>query len=172
MDHLLAPPTTPRTPRPYEDLFRRHFPELVRLAALLGADDPADLAQEAFVRLHRRNGLLRDDGAALAYARRTVVNLTHSRLRHLRVVRRAQPALLPPPGPSAEDVVVQQDENTRLLAALGTLRPRQQELLVLRYWLDLSGPEIAAVLNIPLGTVKSQTARALGALHTILEVRR
>lgn len=40
----------------FEELFAAHYPRMVRLAALLGADDPEDVAQKAFVRLERRLG--------------------------------------------------------------------------------------------------------------------
>lgn len=56
----------------YRTLFEQHFHPTVRLARLLGADDPDDIAQEAFVRLHRRH--LREPAAALAYVRRTTAN--------------------------------------------------------------------------------------------------
>jgi len=48
-------------------LFRARYPEMVRLADLLGADDPEDIAQEAFARLIRTHGTLRNPEAALAY---------------------------------------------------------------------------------------------------------
>src|SRR5580700_7268435 len=57
-------------------LFRARYPEMVRLADLLGADDPEDIAQEAFARLIRKHGTLRTPGAALAYVRASVCNLT------------------------------------------------------------------------------------------------
>jgi DNA-directed RNA polymerase specialized sigma24 family protein len=60
---------------------------MVRLADLLGADDPEDIAQEAFARLLKRHDTLRDPDAALAYVRAIVCNLTRNRHRHLRVVR-------------------------------------------------------------------------------------
>lgn len=66
----------------YADLFDGHFWGLVRLARLLGADDPEDVVQESFVRLHRKRAALRDPTAALAYLRSTVLNLSRSRLRH------------------------------------------------------------------------------------------
>src|SRR5579859_6539847 len=73
-------------------LFRARYPEMVRLADLLGADDPEDIAQEAFARLIRKQGSLRNPDAALAYVRASVCNLTRNRHRHLRVVRRRTPA--------------------------------------------------------------------------------
>lgn len=153
----------------YEDLFRRHFDALTRLAALLGADDPTDVAQEAFVRLHRRRGSLRDEASALPYLRRTVANLSRSRLRHLRVVRRDAARTVMQDVVSAEDTAVARDQERRVIAALARLPHRDRELLVLRYWLDLSGPEIARTLGRPLGTVKSQTSRALATLSQLME---
>lgn len=162
IEHLA--PEVVRTVEPFEGFFRAQFPGLVRFAALLGAEDPADLAQEAFVRLHARRHRLDDEAAALPYLRRTVVNLHHSRLRHLRVVRRENARAELAHVRSAEETVLEQLGQQRLQEALRTLSPRHRTILVLRYWLDLSGPEIAETLAIPLGTVKSQTSRALAAL--------
>lgn len=153
----------------YEDLFRRHFGQCVRLAALLGADDPQDVAQEAFVRLHKHLRRLDDDRAALAYVRRTTVNLAYSRLRHLRVVRRHLAGTSLVNLPSAEATAVLNDEKRRLLAALDRLTLRQRAVLVLRFWLDLPGPQIAAALDMAAGTVKSTTSRALQALAADLK---
>jgi DNA-directed RNA polymerase specialized sigma24 family protein len=69
-----------------EGLFRTRYLEMVRLAGLLGADDPEDIAQEAFTRLVNKEPDLGDAQAALAYLRAIVVNLTRNRHRHLRVV--------------------------------------------------------------------------------------
>jgi RNA polymerase sigma-70 factor (sigma-E family) len=153
----------------YEALFRAHFDGMVRFARLLGADDPADVAQEAFVRLHRKRHSLRDETAALPYLRRTVANLARSRVRHLGVARRVLTKATLEHHPSAEDSVVGADERSRVLVALDRLPARQRELLVMRYWLDLTGPEIAATLGVPVGTVKSGTSRALDALSRWME---
>ncbi|HUR14279.1 MAG TPA: sigma-70 family RNA polymerase sigma factor [Mycobacteriales bacterium] len=153
----------------YEALFHAHFDGMVRFASLLGADDAADVAQEAFVRLHRRRHTLRDEAAALPYLRRTVANLTRSRQRHLGVVQRVLSRSTVEHHPSAEDSAVGADERNRVLLAIMRLPARQRELLVLRYWLDLTGPEIAATLGLPLGTVKSGTSRALDALARLME---
>ena len=104
-------------------LFRARYPEMVRLADLLGADDPEDIAQEAFARLIRKTGSLRDPAAALAYVRATVCNLTRNRHRHLRVVR-----LRTPSGPdeaSSEHAVMIREDHRELLAALARALPAQ-----------------------------------------------
>ena len=75
-------------------MFRDHFRELVRLAALLGADDADDVVQEAFARLPQHSSRLREPDRAFTYTRTTVVNLCRSRLRRLPVARRPHPHLL------------------------------------------------------------------------------
>ena len=155
----------------YRALFHAQFPSMVRLAAMLGADDPEDVAQEAFVRLHARARTLRDPQAALAYLRATVVNLTRSRLRHLAVVRRHR-AERPPDVDSAEQLVVRREEARGLLRAMASLSPRHREALVLRSWLDLTEADMADAMGVSRGTVKSHVSRALGALAALLEEER
>ena len=59
-----------------------------------------------------------------------------------------------------------------VLAALKQLPDRQREVLVLRYWSDLSEAQIAEALGISRGTVKSTASRALAALEKIMEASR
>lgn len=155
----------------YERLFHSHFASMTRLAAMLGADDPEDVAQEAFVRLHRRTRTLRDPHAAVGYLRTTVVNLTRSRLRHLAVVRRS-PMEPRPDAASAEQDVVRREGNRELVDAMRRLSARHREALVLRYWLDLTEAEMADALGVSRGTVKSHVSRGLDALAALLEETR
>jgi RNA polymerase sigma factor (sigma-70 family) len=151
----------------YEELFRQHFRGMVALADLLGAEDAENVAQEAFVRLHTKQRVLRDPSAARAYLRTTVVNLTRTGHRHLGVVRRHAPtAVVPDRG--VEDMVVASVGNAHVLHALRTLSPRHREALVLRYWADLSEREMAAVMKVSVGTVKSHVSRGLAALEVAL----
>ena len=150
-------------------LFAARYPELVRLAGLLGADDPEDIAQEAFARLLRCYGSLRDADAALAYVRATVCNLTRNRRRHLRVVRLRTPAERPVDAESSEQAALLREEQREVIAALAALPARRREAIVLRYWLGLSEAEIAAAMGISAGTVKSQVSRGLAALGQALE---
>ena len=149
-------------------LFEARYPELVRLAGLLGADDPEDIAQEAFARLLRHYGTLRDADAALGYVRATVCNLTRNRQRHLRVVRLRTPTERPPDAESSEQAAVAREEQRAVIAALGALPARRREAIVLRYWLGLSEAEIAATMGISPGTVKSSVSRGLAALGQAL----
>ena len=139
---------------------------MVRQADLLGADDPEDIAQEAFARLIRKYDSLRDPDAALAYVRASVCNLTRNRHRHLRVVRLRTPTGRPEE--SSEQAAILREDHREVLAALAALPPRRREAIVLRYWLDLSEREIAAAMGISPGTVKSNVSRGMAALAAAL----
>ncbi|HEY7591923.1 MAG TPA: SigE family RNA polymerase sigma factor [Actinophytocola sp.] len=145
-------------------LFDEAFEAMKRLAFLLGADDPENIAQESFVRLHGRWQSLASEDLALPYLRRTVVNLSRSRLRHLRVVRTA-PQDRQLDAASAEAEVLAGQDHHRLRDVLATLPRRQRQVLVLRYWLDLDQNQIAETLGIAVGTVKATANHALANLR-------
>jgi RNA polymerase sigma factor (sigma-70 family) len=151
-----------------EGLFRARYLEMVRLAGLLGADDPEDIAQEAFTRLMNKEPDLGDPGAVLGYLRTIVVNLTRNRHRHLRVVRLRTPAAASSSSSSCEAAAIAYEDHQEVIAALAQLPTRRREAIVLRYWLDLPEREIAAVMGVSTGTVKSHVSRGLAALADVL----
>lgn len=143
---------------------REATPSLGRTAWLLTGDRTvaSDLVQEALARTYAAWPRVRREDA-LAYARRTLVNANISSWRrsHGEVV-----ADLPErSAASHEGAVAERDEVTRLLA---TLPAQQRTVLVLRYVEDLSEADIARILGIPAGTVKSAASRGLAALRTRL----
>src|SRR6476619_8033271 len=70
-------------------LFFAHASRLVRLAALLGDDDPEDVVQESFCKLYSARGRLRaDDAEVVSYLNKIVVNEVRSRQRRRQVSRR------------------------------------------------------------------------------------
>jgi RNA polymerase sigma-70 factor (sigma-E family) len=151
-------------------LYDRHWREMVRLAVLL-VDDVAsaeDVAQDAFIALHRRSEALRDPNAALAYVRASVVNLSRSVIRRRQTARKHLRASEPEATPAADHDVLLADEHRAALAAVRRLPRRQREVLVLRYWSGLSEREIAEALGISTGSVKSSASRGMAALHLIL----
>ena len=152
-------------------LFHDHYTGLLRLAALLGADDPEDIAAEAFCVLHRRWNRLKETDAALPYLRSIVCNLTRMRLRHLKVVRKHddRPAVIEL---SAEHTALHRDDQRALIQALRQLSARQREAVVLRYWLGLRESDIAAAMGISCGAVKVHTSRAIATLTKIMQERR
>jgi RNA polymerase sigma-70 factor (sigma-E family) len=152
------------------ELYSLHYKALVRLATLLVRDTPTaeEVVQDAFVAMHDAWQRLRSAENALAYLRQAVVNRSRSVLRHRTVVDRNMQK--PPPDmPSAEHGALIQLERSAVVAALRGLPDRQREAIVLRYYGDLSEAEIAAVMNISRGAVKSHTARGMASLRTALE---
>lgn len=149
-------------------LFEAQFEPMKRLAFLLGADDPENVAQEAFVRLHTRWSRLRDTDKALPYLRATVANLSRSRLRHLRLARRTSTSLAIDAA-SAESEAIADHRHGPLSAALGELTLRQRQVVVLRYWLDLSISDVATTVGISEGTVKATLAQSVAKLRSALQ---
>ncbi len=140
-----------------------HYAELVRLAFALTGDWglAEDLAQEAFVRVWRGWGNIRDQQSAPAYLRTTVVNLARRSLRHRLQERRAWSGIGDPrSADSGTDI--------DLVCALARLPARKRACVVLRYYLDMSEADTAAMLGVSVGTVKSQTAKALQRLQALL----
>jgi RNA polymerase sigma-70 factor (sigma-E family) len=170
-----APPqpgAAPAEPRNLADLYRDHRMRMVRLAVLL-VDDPStaeDVVQEAFAGLHRHWAGLRDEAAAVAYLRTAVVNGSRSVLRRRRTAR----DYVPPHqvnARSAESLAMLSAEHQAVVDALGTLPPRQREVLVLRYYGGMSEAEIAEATGISRGTVKSTASRALDAVQRAMAGR-
>jgi RNA polymerase sigma factor (sigma-70 family) len=150
-------------------LFRERHAELVRLAALVVGDRPTaeDVVQDVFARLCAKD-LLPASAGSLAYVRAAVLNGCRSVLRRRALARRfggARDALgRDTLQDSAESEVILAEDRRQVLTALAALPVRRREVLVLRYWLGLTEAEIASVLGISPGTVKSNAARGLAAL--------
>lgn len=169
----LSPPVVAgRDPAPdIDSLYHRRRLELVRLAVLLVDDVPTaeDVVQDAFTALYRRHGSrLKDVDDPEAYIRRSVVNGARSVLRRRRTVRSHVPPRTVPEPPPDEEVVLR-EEHREALRALRGLTVRQRQVLVLRYWSNLSEREIADTLGLSRGAVKSTASRALAALARKLE---
>jgi RNA polymerase sigma-70 factor (sigma-E family) len=148
-------------------LFRSHLLAMVRLATLLVDDRETaeDIAQDAFAALHRRWPTLRGEGAAVSYLRTCVINGSRSVLRRRRTVRRTE---LPDESgatvESADSTTLLAEEHRAVLAAIRELPDRQREVIVLRYWSQLSEAEIADALRISVGAVKSSASRGREAV--------
>jgi RNA polymerase sigma-70 factor (sigma-E family) len=152
-------------------LFHRHYLPLVRLASCLTGerDSAEDVVQDAFVSLQRHSATLRDPSAAEAYLRSAVVNGSRSQVRRLVRERvRRRPAAVP--DASSEDRAVERDEHARVFAAVQSLPTRQREVLVCRYYLELSEADTARLLEISLGSVKRHAHRAIKAVQLRVEV--
>jgi RNA polymerase sigma-70 factor (sigma-E family) len=143
----------------FDALFARERRPMVRLAFLLvGSEAVAEeVVQDAFARVFERWGRLDRPGA---YLRQCVVNGARSQLRRRRLEHRV------PPAPPSD---VPADDSADLLAVLAVLTPKRRAAVVLRYYEQLSQEEVAQVLGIRVGTVKSMLHRALADLREVVE---
>lgn len=160
--------------RAITELYAAHWHRLVRLAWLLLHDQLAaeDAVQDAYVATHRNWASIRETGRAVGYLHTAVVNACRSMQRHNVVVDRqrardAGAADLPGRGSldSAETQVLHAAERSEMITALRSLPPRQREVLVLRYYADLSEAQIAEALGIAPGSVKAHAHRGLSSLR-------
>jgi RNA polymerase sigma factor (sigma-70 family) len=151
------------------EVYRSHRAELVRLAAFILSDRGAgeDVVQDVFAQMHNRGYPV--DGDLLPYLRAAVVNRSRTMLRRRLLIRRHAEKHSSCPPLTAEEAVMLSEERRQVLAGLAALSPRRREVLVLRFYLELSEAEIARMLGISPGAVKSTTARGLAALARVLK---
>jgi RNA polymerase sigma-70 factor (sigma-E family) len=123
-----------------------------------------DLVQTTLAKVFVSWRKIRRQDAGHAYASRTLVNtyLADKRLRRSEEILTSRPPerSIQPSGPETRIVV---------LNALATLPPKSRAVVVLRYWADLSVDQVADMLGCSPGNVKSQSARALSKLRTMLD---
>jgi len=143
------------------------MPALHRSAFLLCGDAHRadELTQHALERTYRAWPRARE-GDPLAYARRVLMNLRVDGWRRTRREVLADPHTLA--GHDAPWTDPDLGERDEVLRALLALPLKQRRVVVLRYLLDLSEAEVAADLDLPLGTVKSTASRALARLRSTL----
>lgn len=150
-------------PDDIEELLRATWPHAYRLArAILGEDQPAqDAAQEACIILYRTIAELRDTNAFRTWFYRIVV-------REASELKRRRSRIEPPLQSVSDDV----DYNTSIdvWRALASLPQHLRDVVVLRYFEDLSSREIACALRIPDGTVRFRLMIARRRLRPLLGV--
>jgi RNA polymerase sigma-70 factor (sigma-E family) len=168
-----VPEAVPTATEAVAQLYAAHYSALVRLGVLLLRDQAAaeDVVQDAFCELHRRWPKLRDHEKAAGYLRTSVVNRSRSVHRRRLVAARHTPGA-PEDAPGADVALTSAERRGAVLAALAALPERQREVLALRYYLDLSEQQIAEMLGISRGSVKTHASRAAAALRASLEEHR
>lgn len=149
-------------------MFQQHHAALVRLAYLMtsDADLAEDLTQEAYARFMQRGRRMRQTEATYFYLRSTVMNLARDSLRRrlVEMRERVRSARERAQVGSLGDL----EGSVDLMRALSRLPSRKRACVVLRYYADLTEADTARTLGISVGTVKSQTAKALDQLEHAL----
>ncbi|HYE32245.1 MAG TPA: RNA polymerase sigma factor [Methylomirabilota bacterium] len=138
-----------------------------------------DLAQEVFARLHARREAYQPIGKFSTYLWRMALNVSYDELRRVR--RRPEGSLIDADDESGDvlernlveertpsDCAAATEAADRVQAALAALPEHYRVVIVMRHYEGLKFQEIAEVLGIPEGTVKSRMAYGLKQLHSVL----
>jgi RNA polymerase sigma-70 factor (ECF subfamily) len=142
----------------FAELYQRSYRRLVLTAYGMTGDLGAaeEIAQEAFALAYGRQGRVSRTDSPEAWLRTVVVNLARRRFRRRamldRILRRQHAEPTPP--------LSMVGEHLDLHAAIQELSPEFRSVVVLHYLADLPVDEVAAVLDVPVGTVKSRLSRA------------
>ena len=186
-------------PGAFDVLVRRHEARIARLATrILGdADAALDAAQETFVRAWKAIGSFAGDARFSTWLTRIAINQCRNELRRRRTVKHTQPVSLDAPSsrhgassdsesslvdsiagttPDPFDAARGREVEAALSGALEELDDEAREVLMLRDAEALSYEDIAAILDVPVGTIRSRLHRARRDLHRrmapVLEGRR
>ncbi|HZT29170.1 MAG TPA: sigma-70 family RNA polymerase sigma factor [Bryobacteraceae bacterium] len=170
----------------YETLLCRFQQPVYNLALRLLNDqsDACDVVQEVFLKVFRNVGQFRGQSSLKTWIYRIAINEAHNqrrwffRHRHREVGleeeqedSRSMAEVIPDGGQSPFDFVFDQEKHMLIEAALERINPAFREVVVLRDIMDLSYEEIAEVLQLSLGTVKSRILRGREALREALAGR-
>ena len=141
---------------------------LQRTAHLLTGDvhTAQDLVQTTLAKLYLRWDHVRNADDVDAYARKSLVNEFRSAWR--RPVRRVEQVVAAVPDRPAPDTPAYDGSRDAVWRIVTTLPPKQRAVIVLRFYEQLTEAEIADLMGISLGTVKSQSSRAIATLRASL----
>jgi len=151
----------------FAELVRRHERRVYNLALrMLGrSEDARDAAQDAFVACYRNLSKFRGDAAFSTWLHRIAVNACYDALRRRREMLGLDEAPEPPPAADHGDAVTTSVDVRRALLAVAE---EFRTVLVLHDIQDLGYEEIARILEVPIGTVKSRLHRARVALGRVM----
>ena len=156
-------------------LVQQYQQEIYRLAYRMtrNAEDAKDLSQEAFVQAYRALRSFRGQARFSTWLYRIAMNLC---LNHLKAAAREDPAEvngdLPGPRTDALDVLLTDERDRAVAAAIQTLPPQQKATLLLRVQQGLGHREIAEILDCSEGTAKANYFHAVRALQRKLRAFR
>ena len=157
--------------RAFQDFFELNHADLARLAYLITGDANVadDIASDALVEIWRHWDRVETADNPLAYARGVLANLARNWIRRQRRERLGMLGLRLSPAEQhqAADIPAVMD----VRAALRQLPLRRRECVVLRYAFDVPEREVAEILGISVGTVKSQASRGAAQLASFLKAQ-
>ncbi len=160
----------------FAGLFERYKNLVYRTAYLMTGDaaEADEALQEVFVRVYRSlEGYDPQKGAFSTWLHRITINYCLGLRRRRRIeTQPLEESRLHAAGERPEAAVERSAEQQAMRRAIARLSPRQRSVLVLRFFWDLPYAEIARILELPLGTVKSRLDLALRSLRQELAGQR
>lgn len=153
----------------WEALVREHQQPIFRLAYLMLGDaaEAEDVAQETFIRAYRALDRFDQARPLRPWLLRITANLAHNRRRSLRRALAMLQRLAAPPASTFDESAGW--EGQTLWSAVRRLSIADQQMIYLRFFLDLAEAEVARTLGLAQGTVKSRTSRALARLRSLID---
>ena len=162
----------------FEEVYNRFAQMVFNLAYRMSGtvEEAEDLAQEVFLRIHRHLGRFNGRSALKTWVYRVTLNHCRSKLGRKRYPTQplaeeneGEGARLVDENRNPEDVALAHDAGRQVSLALRQLKPVFREAVVLRDLQGLSYDEIAEILKVRIGTVRSRIARGRERLRIILE---
>lgn len=156
--------------RDFDELFRAHYRRLVAIGVAMSGDEEVarELAQETMLRAHDRWSELVDFDQPGAWLRRVMTNLLIDHHRRRTVEHTALTRMARNEAVAEEDTATASDDAVTWAALIEPLPMRQRAIIALHYGDDRSVAEIADLLDISTGTVKSTLSKARQKLHEIM----
>src|SRR5687768_2414914 len=148
----------------FRDFYLTEAPRLNRLAIMLTGDPEraADLSQDALIKVYTKWPKIRNEDPG-PYARTILVNLCRSAYRRKMLELKKTPVS----SGYIPDRTNRVDDALRVATALSALSPVRRAVVLLRFYEDMPEQQIAAVLDRPINTIKSDLRRALDTLRPI-----
>jgi RNA polymerase sigma-70 factor (ECF subfamily) len=181
-DHVLVKAHVNGDPKAFEVLFRKYKDVLHRLVYSIVRDETLvqDVVQEVFLLVYRHLHKFRQDSAFKTWVYRIAVN---EAIRHLSRLKRWQSLsedelearvatttlVVSTIGESPERMFIEGEQRVHISAAIASMKPHHRLILNLFYLEELPVQDIARILEIPEGSVKSRLFYARDALRKVLE---
>jgi RNA polymerase sigma-70 factor (ECF subfamily) len=165
---------TARRDAAFDELVKRHAPRLHAVASrIVGREEAYDVVQDAFVSAYRALGSFRDQAQFTTWMHRITLNCCYARLRKYPDAANDLEMPTDPSDdrPSPIEVAERRDLREALEGALSRIKAEFRETFVLVEFGDLDYAEVADVLGVQVGTIKSRMSRAREALREILEAQ-
>jgi RNA polymerase sigma-70 factor, ECF subfamily len=169
------------SPQAFDEIVRQHQKRVYRVLWVLLKDaDAADtLTQECFLRAYRNMAGFRGECRVETWLLRIAVNLArdHNKSRRISFWKRlvgldndnGYADQMASPQASPERALLAREELDAVRAAMKSLSQQQRTVFLLRFAEEMSLSEIAAVLDVKVGSVKAQLSRALGKLRKVMK---